>query len=320
MAKNVAGLLPLLMLALYCVLVRPDKRPSTRSLHSSALIAAALIAPWHIYQFVAHRQWFWADYVQSATARLRHSASGTRLVRKPGRILFQTSGHERSRAGVLLLTALPFLIAALRGRRQVLPAILFAWLAVASAALLVFRFQNLPYSIYLIPPACLIAAAYNPHFFRCSREVERSSRSVQSSRSRASVPGKIWGLSFGAAEPLPAVAALRSYYDSGRTNELILADSDDFFYASTLPLPHVRYYFRVQDDVLRKFIPHYVELGIMLTADEFERLPQLEPVYAARLREWGLNSTEPIGTAILGRSDDALARRSEGSSVSRIFT
>jgi hypothetical protein len=101
---------------------------------------------------------------------------------------------------------------------------------------------------------------------------------------------------------------LRSYYNLGRSNELILADSDDYFYASTLRLPRIRYYFHVQDDVLPKFIPHYVHLGIMLTENEFERLPQLEPTYASRLRDWGLNSSEPIGTAILGQSDDALVR------------
>lgn len=306
MAKSAAGLLPLLMLALYWVIVRREQRPSIPRAALSASIAAALIAPWHIYQFAAHRQWFWADYVQVQLLGFGTQPPG------PGSSESQAAFYSKRLAmsdpvlAVLLLTALPFLIAALRGRRQVLPAILFAWLAVASAALLVFRFQNLPYSIYLIPPACLIAAAYNPIF-----SAARGKWSVVALCAifaiKGSVPQKIWGLSFGAAEPLPAVAALRSYYDSGRTNELILADSDDFFYASTLPLPHVRYYFRVQDDVLRKFIPHYVELGIMLTADEFERLPQLEPVYAARLREWGLNSTEPIGTAILGRSDDALA-------------
>jgi hypothetical protein len=153
----------------------------------------------------------------------------------------------------------------------------------------------------------LIVAAYNPIF-----SAQRAKWGLLALCAifvlKSSEPGKIWGLGFGAAQPLAAVAGLRSYYNLGRSNELILADSDDYFYASTLRLPRIRYYFRVQDDVLPKFIPHYVHLGIMLTEDEFERLPQLEPTYASRLGDWGLDSTEPIGTAILGQSDDALVR------------
>lgn len=303
MSKSVAGLLPLFILLLFWILV---KRFSLSRFALVTSIAAALIAPWHIYQFVVHRQWFWADYVQIQLLGFGiqppASSSESQAV-----FYFKRLFLSDPVLAILLLTALPFLISALRGRSQVLPALLAAWFAIATGALLLFRFQNLPYAILLIPPACLIAAAYSPVFSGprvkwgvlalCAIFVVKSSQ-----------PGKIWGLSFGAVEPIPAVAAIRSYYGLGRSNELILADTDDYFYASTLPLPHIRYYFRVQDDILAKFIPHYVHLGIMLTEAEFERLPELESTYAARLRDWGLNSTEPIGTAILGSSDDALVR------------
>lgn len=306
MAKNVAGLLPLFIVALYCVLVRTDKRPPLLRLALVTLIAAALIAPWHIYQLIAHRQWFWADYVQVQLLgfgiQLPVTSRETQAV-----FYFRRLFLTDPVLAALLLTALPFLISALRGRKDALPALLTAWFAIAAGALLLFRYQNLPYAILLIPPACLIAAAYNPLF-----SGQRAKWSVLALCAifavKCSQPGKIWGLGFGAAPPLPAVAGLRDYYNLGRSNELILADSDDFFYASTLPLPRVRYYFRVQDDSAPKSFPHYPELGIMLTEDEFERLPQLEPTYRARLRNWGLDSTEPIGTAILGQSDDALLR------------
>ncbi len=45
--------------------------------------------------------------------------------------------------------------------------------------------------------------------------------------------------------------------------------------------------------------PYYVALGIVLTRDEFLALPALQATYERRLREWGENSAEPIGTAIM---------------------
>jgi hypothetical protein len=304
MAKNVAGLLPLFIVALYCLLVSRDKRPPLARLALMTMIAAALVAPWHIYQLIAHRQWFWADYVQVQLLGFGIQLPVTSEESQAGfyfRRLFLTDPT----LALLLVTALPFLISALRGRKHVLPALLTAWFAIAAGALLLFRYQNLPYAILLIPPACLIAAAYNP-LFSGQRAKWGMLALCAIFAVKWSAPGKIWGLGFGAAQPLPAVAGLRAYYNLGRANELILADSDDFFYASTLTLPRVRYYFRAQDDAAQKSFPHYVQLGIMLTEDQFERLPQLEPAYRARLTSWGLNSTAPIGTAILGHSDDAL--------------
>ena len=306
MTKSVAGLLPLFILVFFCALARKDKRPSLARMALVGLIAAALIAPWHIYQLIAHRQWFWADYVQIQLLGFGIQPPAA-SAESQAVFYFKRLALSDPVLAILLVTAMPFLISALRGRNQVLSALLAAWFATATAALLLFRFQNLPYAILLIPPACLIAAAYNPLFFS-----QRAKWGVLALCVifvvKSSEPEKLWGLGFGAAQPLAAVQGLKSYYNLGRTSELILADSDDYFYASTLPLPRIRYYFRVQDDVLPKFIPHYVQLGIMLTEDQFERLPQLEPTYRARLRDWGLDSSEPIGTAILGSSDDALVR------------
>lgn len=306
MTKSVAGLLPLFILAFFCVLVRPDKRPTLARWAVVALIAGALLAPWHIYQLIAHRQWFWADYVQIQLLGFGIQPPAA-AAESQAVFYFKRLALSDPVLAILFVTALPFLISALRGRNQVLPALLTSWFAFSAGALLLFRFQNLPYAILLIPPACLIAAGYNPLF-----SAQRAKWGLLALGAffalKSSEPGKVWGLSFGAAQPLAAVEGLKSYYNLGRSNELILADSDDYFYASTLWLPRIRYYFRVQDDVLPKFIPHYVHLGIMLTEDEFERLPQLESMYASRLRDWGLDSSEPIGTAILGQSDDALVR------------
>jgi hypothetical protein len=49
-------------------------------------------------------------------------------------------------------------------------------------------------------------------------------------------------------------------------------------------------------------------MGIVLTAEQFDGLAQWEPVFRQRLREWGLDSGEPIGTLILAGSPEELAR------------
>ena len=137
MAKNVAGLLPLFIVAVYCALVPRDKRPPLARLTLVTLIAAALLAPWHIYQLIAHRQWFWADYVQVQLLGFGVKLPATSQESQAAfyfRRLFLTDPV----LAALLVTALPFLISALRGRKQVLPALLTAWFAIAAGALLLF--------------------------------------------------------------------------------------------------------------------------------------------------------------------------------------
>jgi len=307
MVKSVAGLLPLVILGLYWAVARREDSSRFGRLAMVTAIVAVLVAPWHIYQLIEHRQWFWADYVQTQLLGFGfHAPIATSLESQPVfyfKRLFLTDPILM----VLLLTALPFLIAALRDRSKTLPLFLALWLAVTSAALLLFGFRNLPYALTVIPPACLIAAAYNPIFSaRYAKWGLIALCAVFGIKSYAHAES--WGLSFGAVDPLPAVAQLRWYHDLGRPNELIIANADDAFYSSTLSLPRVRYFLVDQSDVLRRFLPFYGYLGVMLSEDEFEQLDRVTPQYADRLRSWGLNSTEPIGTTIVAPSEETLIR------------
>src|SRR5690348_11005272 len=65
MVKSVAGLLPLAVLGLLWLVGRGADRPAFARVALAAAIVLMLVAPWHIYQLAAHRQWFWADYVQT---------------------------------------------------------------------------------------------------------------------------------------------------------------------------------------------------------------------------------------------------------------
>jgi hypothetical protein len=53
---------------------------------------------------------------------------------------------------------------------------------------------------------------------------------------------------------------------------------------------------------------NFGDMGIILTAAQFDGLDQWEPVFRQRLRDWGLDSGEPIGTLILAGSPEELAQ------------
>jgi hypothetical protein len=125
---------------------------------------------------------------------------------------------------------------------------------------------------------------------------------------KAVAPVTTWGLSFGAYPPMPSETWLRAYADRGRPNALVLVDTDDELYSASLRLPGIHYCWIDPSGLVQKLAPHYVYLGITVTAAEFDALPRSEPVFRDRLREWGLNSGEPIATAVVAASDADVAK------------
>src|SRR5207244_6531437 len=102
---------------------------------------------------------------------------------------------------------------------------------------------------------------------------------------------------------IPAQAALDAYAALGRGNTLILADPDDQFYSADLDLPHVRYVFIDPRTERRKFPLDFEYLGVTVTAEQFARVDELLPVFEQRLREWNLDSDEPVASVSLARSE-----------------
>ena len=64
MTKSAAGLLPLLILMVYWALAGATERPPLRRIALAFAVATIVAAPWHIYEFVVHRDWFLAEYVR----------------------------------------------------------------------------------------------------------------------------------------------------------------------------------------------------------------------------------------------------------------
>jgi hypothetical protein len=268
--------------------------------------AVALIAPGHLYQIRVHPKWFWADYVRM---QLGQGVSPPAQISGEGHLWF----YVRRLALIdpvilaLMVLALPSLWIALRARSGTLAPLLASWLAISAGALLTFRFHNLPYALIILPPCALIAAEYGPFSGRRWAKYGGAVLCL-AFLVKSLYPGQVWGLPFGHAEPLPAMAALRAYTNLGRPNDLILVEADDNFYATALPLNKVRYYFFDPGLIAPRIVAHYTYLGIMVRMDEFERLDQLRPLYAARLKDWGLDSTEPIATSIVSASPDGFVR------------
>ncbi|MGH9594716.1 MAG: hypothetical protein ACRD5L_16620, partial [Bryobacteraceae bacterium] len=257
--------------------------------------------PWHIYQWMVHRDWFWADYigVQILGFGIKPPAQNA----AEGQIGFYARRLALLDPTLILLflIALPSLARQAWKHRSADAILLLSWLAVTIVALLAFRFRNLPYTVSLIPVLCLIAAGTVRR--RAYVLVLLAIFLV-----KAGFPEKAWGLPYAAPPPIPEAKALRGYWQLGRPNDLILVSPSDDFYSFNLPGLKIHYCFVDPSGVVIKYAPHYGYLGITLTMDEFLDIDRLRPEYERRLRAWGLDSGGPIGSAIVAESPEDLRR------------
>jgi hypothetical protein len=156
--------------------------------------------------------------------------------------------------------------------------------------------------LFLIPPLCLLAAGFAPIPKKWLIAILCVAFAV-----KAGLPSRTWGLPFGSYPQLPAEARLRAYSDRARPNSLVLVNSDDELYSAALPLSKIYYCWIDASGLVQRLAPHYVELGITVTAAQFDQMPQLEPGFRDRLRDWGLDSNVPIATAVVAESDADIA-------------
>ena len=304
MAKNVAGLLPLAILSLACLLTR--RRLPVVSILKSCAVTAAIVAPWHLYQLISHPRWFWTDYVQIQLLEF-----GLRPPVQPssdGPVWFYLKRMLLTDPvlSLLALIALPFLVRAVRARKHD-AALLLSWLLVTGLALLSFRYRNLPYLLYSIPPLCLAATAYAVPAFR-NRPRFLAVLLAAVFCVKVTFASQVWGLSFGATAPVSSAQWMRWYAEQRRPNELIAVNSDDEFYAAALPIPKIHYCYLDPNRLAQRYAPHYAYLGITVSAAQFQEIDRLEPEFLERLQRWGLPSAAPIATNIVAPSPAEILR------------
>jgi len=299
MAKNAAGVLPIAILIVFYLLSR--RAVPWQAIAKICACAALLAAPWHLYQLVTHWRWFWADYVQVQLLEFGHSPPDQHS--SDGPVWFYLKRLLLTDPLLCLLAAIaaPFLLRSLRqGKAEA--ALLLAWLLVIAAADVAFRYRNLPYVLYMIPALCLVATGYGPLASGKGKKLIATA-AVLVFVCKVAFSSQVWGLAYGTEPPIPAEQSLHWYAGLGRPNELIAVNPDDEFYAMTLPVT-VRYCFIDNGGTPLHYSPHYAPLGITVTSEQFQHLQQWEPQFRARLRQWGLDSTDPVATTIVASSVD----------------
>jgi 4-amino-4-deoxy-L-arabinose transferase-like glycosyltransferase len=308
MTKSAAGALPILVLFLFALLIRRELRPGWMRILQACLLAAVLVAPWHLYELLTHRRWFWADYVE--TQLLGYGTHPPFQLTSEFPLAFYAKRLFWTDPVLLILAliALPALVMALRRRDSVLPVLLAAWLLIVCLSLSSFQARgNFRWVLLLLPPLCLLAGCLGP-LATGARQRWLVGILCVAFAVKASARTELWGLSFGATTPLPAISLLRAYAARERPNPLVLVEADDELYSASLPLPKIHYLWIDPSGGVQRLAPHYAYLGITVTADQFDDLPRWEPEFRARLREWDLDSDEPIATAVVADTDADVAK------------
>jgi hypothetical protein len=290
LTKGIAGLFSLLALAVFCVISR--ERPAWRRLAAAVAIIAAVAAPWHLYQLFRNTRWFWAEYVLTEVVG--------NSVGKPD----QTTQESQIVYYLKRLIALdaPLLAAALVALTRRRPRVLLAWIAVVLAAALSFEYRNTSYLLPIFPAMALLVGGALPK----ERAKWALVLAVALFAAKALAPAQTWGLPFNADSTIAAEPVLDRYAALKRGNELILGDPNDGFYSADLDLPRVRYLYLDPSTERRRYPLDLEYLGVLVTAADFARLPELRPQFAQRLRDWGLESGDPLATTIVAPTLDQI--------------
>ena len=281
LCKSVAGIVPLVALAAYWTVVPSRLRPPFARLAASAIVAVLVAAPWHIYQLVTHPKWFWTEYVDMLIISIGMHPERNGLFNQPQSFYLQRLLQLDPILTLYAIVGIAGAIWMVRSLERLPELLALCWTVVTILALAAFQAKYLTYVVTLLPPLCVLGGLGVPR--------------------RALLPAALLLIVKApvVSPQLEGARAMRAYYALGRDTELIAANTDDDLYSATLPLPHVRYAAVDPSHTLVTGKPYYGTLGIVLTTDEFVALPVVQPTYEKQLQEWGENSAEPIGTAIM---------------------
>ncbi|MBI3698438.1 MAG: glycosyltransferase family 39 protein [Acidobacteria bacterium] len=302
MTKSIAGLAPLLALLVYRGLMRGRPRPSWKRVGQACLFVACFALPWHFYQLVVHPRWFWAEYVKRQIFSVGLNPPQLLSPEVPPWFYLKRLVLTDPVLCALVVLAAPSLWTALRAKKSSRDVVLVSWILTAVAVLMLFRSRNLPYLCLLLPALCIVVAGHSPWRSKGSGMLATAAL-CGLFFTKASFSAQPWGLPFFGEGQVESAPALRAYCEKGRLNELILVSPDDDFYSAVLPIPRVHYCFIDPVSSIDAYGRHFPYLGITVTADQFNRLDRWEGLFRERLLAWGLNSTQPVATAIVAASE-----------------
>ena len=282
MTKAIAGLLPVVILVLAGV--------SFLRLAQVCAIAAGVALPWHLAQFYLHPRWFWAEYIIG-----EHLTWGLSAPEQ------STVDSQIAYYGKRIFTLDPALIAAaivaaFRTRSR----LLIAWIGVVLLSVLAWTYRNTSYLAPIYPALAIYAALAIP------KQKARLALAFAGAIFfvKILIPHQPFGIPFVAESTNPSHAQLDAYAALRRGNDLIVVEPDDQFYSADLDLPKVRYLWLSAAPKRTQAPLDFEYLGITMTASDFARLDHLRPILAQRLREWNLDSGDPIASVIFAQTED----------------
>ncbi len=305
LTKSIAGLLPLAVLGLYWLAAPRKYKPPFARVCLAGVLSLALAAPWFVYEWIAHHRWFWTEHI------------GVEILGWGAGAPPQTSAESHAMFYLVRLimmdpvlvavaaVAAPGLFTALR-KRSFEATLIACWIGVVVASVAVWEYRNVSYLLPLLPALAIAGASYGP--FSTMRPTWWMLALVAAAFAlKAGAPASPAGISFTTATVQPVAPIVSSYCEKRRGNELILVGMDDNLYGSTLPLPRLRYALVQPPAAGRQYVMDFESMGIILNAAQFNDLPRYQPAFRDRLRQWGLDSAEPIGTLIVLGSVEELA-------------
>lgn len=290
LTKGIAGLIPMIALVLWWLASPGANRwPIQRLLVWLASPLPAVML-WAGTQLWLHPRWFWTEFVEVEI--LGYSLGAPPQTSSENPLLFYLKRIALTDALLLVVLA----AAVLRRWRDASSRI---WLALVAAVLLAVagnQYRNIAYVLPAIPALCLFGGyvagghARAASVLLCLVFVFRGSQ-----------PGEPWGLRYQPLGNVTVRPALERYAQLGRTNDLLIVDSEDEFAATTLGLRQVRYVYFGGLEGYQRYGLDFRHLGIVVTLEEWKDLKARLPLYQQRLREWGLDSAEPVASVILLR-------------------
>jgi hypothetical protein len=305
LTKGVAGVLPLAIFVLYWLAAPRNQKPAFSRGCLAVALAALMVAPWFVYQMLVHGRWFWLEHIQIEILGFGTGAPPQTSRENQALFYFMRLAWIDPVLPALAVAALPAFGTALR-KRSAAAVLVLVWIVVVLASVLVWRYRNVSYLLPAVPALAIVAAGYGPLGQVRSGKWMLALAGV-AFLVKAAYPAAPWGISLQKGTVQPAAPALSSYCDRARGNELIVVDIPDDLYASVLPLPKLRYAMVGVATVSGAYAMPFDYLGIVIPASQFNDLARWEPLYRERLHEWGLDSTEPVGTLILLHSPAELS-------------
>lgn len=299
LTKGIAGLIPLMAFGLWWITSPGAERWPLRKAVSWMVSCWPAVLIWGAIQWSLYPRWFWTEFVEVEILGYSLGAPPQTSAESPLWFYLRRLALTDALLLISASVAIPVVLRQWRTRpdRRL-------WLALALAVAVAVsgnQYRNIAYVLPAIPAICLLAASIAHRYARPAVGILVLVMAV-----RIANPQQPWGLRYQPLHSVAVTGALDRYAKVGRSQDLLIVDPEDEFVATTLGLPKVRYIYFGDSEGFQRYGLDFRHLGIVVTLKEWRNLAALRPIFAQRLRAWGLHSADPIASVILLRDPTEL--------------